>query len=344
MSKLSKLNDVGFELDFSDLTESFGERPLLLGWVVDDPVKIMLGGGFGAFVSLALPGVGLILAGGIVYTVVNDTVWAFRGEYPDDDNFDGETVDAKVEEVPESDPVAQAREQAPDNWVDASLESGDYEMPQSNPQQWPPAAVNDRLNEMVYTEAKDMVAEGPQAVLELLGDTAPEWVRRAAAGVPWQTAAHTQESLGVTRGDRVWVTPVTPKSDRLTNGFRDTQRGSGAETWSQSAGDTAHEPSVTVGDISLNAYVNGLSLTEFKNEFCQQGGELEAADLNSEPGQLNAIGYIDQFVQHYGFTPVEFCVWWGWGLTKKGGNTPGAQKYRFVATFVKTTLDVMRRK
>ncbi|MEM1242753.1 MAG: hypothetical protein AAGI45_23225 [Cyanobacteria bacterium P01_H01_bin.26] len=332
--KLSRLNEA-VEVDLSQ----FGDEPLLLGRVLDDPLHLLLGGGLLSLFALAAPGAGWILAAGVAAATANDIRWAFTEDVEGDD-FDGETIDTDAAAV---DPVEQLKADSPDNWIDTAVEQGFDVIPGSNAQQWPPstptpAAVNSRLNTLAYNEARDLVIEGPDALLDLLGDQTPDWVRSAAAA---RTSPHAHETPSVTGGDTLPVTPVTPKSDSkvtasdtLINGFAQNHQSNACHRQSQQGSDTF---SVTAEDCKT--YVSGLTLSEFKSQLCPEGGGLNPQDLNAKEGRIAAVQYLREFRASYGKTPIEFAVWWGWGLTKKGGTSPGAEKYRFVANFVADAFD-----
>lgn len=284
MPNLSVLEDIA--IDMSDI--SIGENPVLLGRLIDDPLHLILGGGLLGMFALALPGAGWLVALGVVGATINDTAWAL-----DDDDFDGETVDVQA------DPVAALRNSSPDSWVDTALSQGYQVLPESTDSDWPPAVQSKAFSIETYSEALDMLADGPDAIVAFLGDRAPDWVRSAAT-------AHPNEDAAVTDSD--------------------------------SSSDSSSDWPVT----GSKQFVNGMTLTEFKRQLCPIGGELEVSDLNTERGRQNASAYVSQFVEHYGVTPIEFLVWWGWGLTKKGGSSPGAKAYKFVADFVVAELEILK--
>ena len=171
----------------------FGKEPLGLAHLVQDKAMIATGTIVATWLGWILGGP--ILGGIALYMGVNDLKlkqpkkadkkpWFSLDE---DEEFEGETVDTQAKEV-DSSPAKQS-----DNWVDEAMSQGSYSLPRPSTQSWPPpmAEVNRQLDERAYSEAKDIVADGPEALLELLGDSAPGWVRAACEPAP----VHTPESL-----------------------------------------------------------------------------------------------------------------------------------------------------
>ncbi|MEM9804054.1 MAG: hypothetical protein AAF959_02155 [Cyanobacteria bacterium P01_D01_bin.56] len=335
MANLSKLNE-GIELDL----DAFGENPMLLGRVLDDPLHLLLGGGLLSMFALAAPGAGWILAAGIAFSTANDIKWALLED--EGDEFDGDTVETDAVEV--VDPIERLKKVSPDNWVDKAIADGFNVMPSSRSEQWPPATGQ------TFEQVRDyFLGAGPDALVQSLPDElVPAWLMNAADEQRAAVSAHAQrraaagsgalprESLAVTNGDTPSVTPVTPKSDSkvtasdtLINGFAQNYQSNACHRQSQQGSDTSP---VTPEDCET--YVSGLTLSEFKSQLCPEGGGLNPQDLNAKEGRVTAVQHLREFRASYGRTPVEFAVWWGWGLTKKGGSSPGAEKYRFVANFV----------
>lgn len=133
---------------------------------------------------------------------------------------------------------------------------------------------------------------------------------------------HSPETIEVTDGD----TPPVTESDRSPG------------TVPVTAGDR-----VTPGDDGMSREeiqkiftpLSGITLAEFKRDYCPDGGSILVEKLH-DPIVLD-IAYSKgfDFLTEYGNTPVEFMVWWVFGLTKKGGDSPGAHRYRLAADFCK---------
>ena len=192
------------EFDFSE----FGQEPQLLAKVSADPMHIGVVGIVGSIIIFASPGMNLLLLAAFWLFNINDIVWAL-GE---DEEEEPEAVDVQAEEVVET-------ERVPDNWVDAAVDNDEYALPTAFGGSAPSMEelpVKRAFSIETYAEASDMICDGPQALLEVMGDRAPDWVR-AAAQTPEPSQEHTPESLlePVVRAVHEPVQACEPVSNRF---------------------------------------------------------------------------------------------------------------------------------
>lgn len=312
MPDLARLKDIEPPV----LMDGFGETPLALARVMDDPAQVAVVGIVSAFIASAVaPGTALLVGGLILGVTINDMIFVLRDD----------AIDVEAEEV-----AQEAEEDADDS---ARRDVLGNVLPERLAASWPPVVPSTDetagLNAKAWREAKTALLESdPVGLAEVMGDDAPRWLLDAAAA---QRAAFANPPEYVPGRTPVGPTEPAPETQSVTSSDRPVTGSGDREV---TTGDGCHRDQPVTASDSLGAYVNGLSLAAFKAEFCPQGGQLDPADLNCQAGRGEAAVHLAAYLDHYGRTPVEFAVWWGWGLTKKGGDTPSAKKYRFVAEFV----------
>lgn len=160
---------------------------------------------------------------------------------------------------------------------------------------------------------------------QVTADLQTEYQRiRTSTPLPALAGAQTQraETHEVTRGDN----PSVTASDRVT------------VTDSVTASDR-EEDEVSAGPVYC---VNGWTLAQFKQEHCPEGGGLRVDKLHDSEYADIAASKVFYFLKTYGFAPLEFCVWYVFGLGKKGGDSPSAQRYQVAANFCDRIFDKWR--
>jgi hypothetical protein len=81
--------------------------------------------------------------------------------------------------------------------------------------------------------------------------------------------------------------------------------------------------------------LSGMTLADFKKQYCPDGGCFMVERLHSPEYREMAYSKGFDFLTKYGKAPLEMMVWFLFGLTKKGGNSPHAQKYQIASDFCK---------
>lgn len=172
-NQLAKLRDT--EIDLSE----FGQEPLLLAQVSDDPMHMGVIGIVASILMLAAPGFNWLLLAGFWLFNANDIVWALGEDVEDED--DGPVVDTSAQEVVddvEADPAQQPQQS--DNWVDEAVDDGSYSLPETQAKTWPPVVETVPVT-VGFQRAIDVIADTtPADLLNLMGDDAPNWLKRVA--------------------------------------------------------------------------------------------------------------------------------------------------------------------
>ena len=173
-NQLAKLRDT--EIDLSE----FGQEPLLLARISDDPMHMGVVGIVASILMLASPGFNWLLLAAFWLFNANDIVWSL-GEDAEEDDEGGPIVDTSAQEViDEAEATPEQQPQQSDNWVDEAVDDGAYSLPEAQAQPWPPVVETVPVT-TGFQRAKDVIADTtPADLLNLMGESAPDWLKRAA--------------------------------------------------------------------------------------------------------------------------------------------------------------------
>ena len=144
------------------------------------------------------------------------------------------------------------------------------------------------------------------------------------------------------------LTPSDPSSDQFSDGASDrpSDPSDPVDPLTHSADITAEVQERIRQELEFlvekppRFNIKGISLTEFKEGHCQKPGSftLETVLEDSEQAEY-AKAWAFKFFEDYGTSRIDCCVWWVFGLTGKGGESPAAQRYRQAASFCRACVE-----
>lgn len=194
--------------------------------------------------------------------------------------------------------------------------------------------------EELWINEDDPIPEGYTLVDDVDDTPAPSAVAPALPAAPSPPHLSTPATLAETGGDR----SGDRSGDSLQRQLGD--RSGDRRQWDTSSADVTEEFRNRVLDSLEENYqtkplynVTGLTLTEFKQGHCPDGGKFDINKLDDDDELMDfAKAHAFKFLEEYKPHRIKFMVWWVFGMTQKGGESPSATKYRQCELFCKECI------